>query len=355
MARIKFIFVMLALSVSVYSGSASAQVPGVGSAAAAVNYCPKLKGSLFGVLKNTDWNNAFPITVFGISAGPNSNPPRLHMRPLCKCNWRFPGLNEIPFGIGITYWLPLYIAEVTHKAGCFIALPETHILKGYEAQSSGRNPLPSGGNSTNQNRQVHFYIYALFKLLDLFSEILCSAGNKGFDLAYVTEIDPSWQNDLWASTFFPEGALFANPVARVACAVEAVKINLLRSFPIDAMWWCLGSNHMYPVSSNSGVTDSAEMTNMKALGRFLYKQHRTFFLSETIGKSAECSSNYTPRLPKQQYRVNPVFPKAERVSKPIVLGRDYKFWKFPPSLANFPSHEGGAYVLWRGTQCCLRF
>lgn len=317
--------------------------------------CHGMSGGIIDVFNATDWDNAFPITFFGFDIGGGDNPPRLHEDAFCKCQWRLPGLSAIPFGIGLTFWNPLYMVDTSAKSQCFKTMPMLNgALSGYEAQSSGKG-THSGSSGGGQRRQIHFFVFPIFKILDLFAEVFCSGGNKGFDLAYTTEIDPTWQNDLWAATFFPEAGLFANVPSRLACMVEAVRINVMRSFPIDAMWWCLGAHHLYPVSGNSNVSKAAEDTNMKALGRFLYKQHRTFFLSTKIGSGAKCHSTYSPRLPKQQYRVDPLFPSSlDNINKPIVLGRKYLFWKFPPPVMNYPTHEGSAFLLWSGTQCCLR-
>lgn len=346
------LFAGIAFAQSAPDTSGAGSAPGKNSKWPA---CHTMSGSIVDVLANMDWNNAFPITFFGIDIGGGGNPPRLHEDAFCQCNWRTPGLNAIPYGIGLTFWNPIYIVETSKAAGCFITLPVEGLLKGYTAQNSGKGSVGAhkGGS---QRRQIHFYSFPVLKMLDMFTEVFCSGGNKGFDLVYLTEIDPTWQNDLWAATFFPEGTLFSNVLARVACGVEAAKVNFGRSYPIDAMWWCLGAQHLYPVSGNSDTGTASEQTNMKALGRFLFRQHRLSALSTTIGKKAACFATYSPRLPKQQYRIDPVFPSAVRgVSKPIVLGRSYLFWKFPPPVFNYASHESGAFVLWRGTQCCLRF
>src|SRR5690606_3368632 len=57
--------------------------------AAAAGAC---KGSIFNPITDTNWNNMFPITVGGISAGGGSNPPLMHMPALCMC----PGAYGIP-------------------------------------------------------------------------------------------------------------------------------------------------------------------------------------------------------------------------------------------------------------------
>ncbi|MDA4835001.1 TraU family protein, partial [Enterobacter hormaechei] len=43
-----------------------------------------------------------------------------------------------------------------------------------------------------------------------------------FDVAYMTEIDPLWNDDVLTTLINPEVALFNNPIAVAACAADCV-------------------------------------------------------------------------------------------------------------------------------------
>ena len=92
----KKLFAVLALTLS---GAANAVVPAV------------CTGQFFNPMSDTDWNTIFPITIAGaeISNGVNQVAPLMRaMPPVCVC----PTIFGFPFfGIGITYWQPLFISE----------------------------------------------------------------------------------------------------------------------------------------------------------------------------------------------------------------------------------------------------
>ena len=59
-----------------------------------------------------------------------------------------------------------------------------------------------------------------------------------FDLAYLTEVDPLWNDDELTLILNPEAVLFANPVAVAACAADCVAATA--GFGIAEMFWCAG-------------------------------------------------------------------------------------------------------------------
>src|SRR3546814_1441818 len=58
------------------------------------------------------------------------------------------------------------------------------------------------------------------------------------DIAYVTEIDPLWQDDTLTALINPEVALFANPLAQTACAADCGAAT--GKLPLDPLFWCAG-------------------------------------------------------------------------------------------------------------------
>ena len=53
-------------------------------------------------------------------------------------------------------------------------------------------------------------------------------GKGSFDLAYLTEVDPLWNDDELTLILNPDAVLFANPVAIAACAADCVAARGLR-------------------------------------------------------------------------------------------------------------------------------
>jgi conjugal transfer pilus assembly protein TraU len=58
---------------------------------------------------------------------------------------------------------------------------------------------------------------------------------RDFDLAYMTEVDPLWNDDSLAFIINPEALLFGNPIAQTACVADSVAAAVYQ--PIDPLFW----------------------------------------------------------------------------------------------------------------------
>jgi conjugal transfer pilus assembly protein TraU len=336
MNSIKKLLALIALLTA--SAIASAQVPSV------------CGGNLFNPVTDTDWNTMFPITIAGatISGGGNSNPPLMAaMPPICTC----PTIFGFPMiGIGITYWQPLYISEIERRPGCLSSLGGVNVLPGYSSLHSEQS-INGTKNSKEVNRmQVHWYEYPVFAMLDMMKSVSCTSAS-GFNLAYLTEIDPLWQDDLWGAVFTPEAAVFANPIATAACAIDSVASSL--DYPMDSLFWCAGSwGNVYPLSGNSSHSGDPFTMNNQIQAKFLARNHRMNLGWQTIGPSAVCSAHINPIWVKSQYRYNQVGP-ISRKGRAVVTGSNGKLFQFP-AVTNAPTKEHTVNLIWQGQQCCLK-
>ena len=117
------------------------------------------QGEVFNPINDPNWNNMFPVTVAGISMGGGSNPPLMHMDPICMC----PGPYGVDMpGIGMTYWEPTFLAEVARTPGCMSTLGGVQVLEGYDEQTSNQKYGSGRDHGSVTRMQVHWYIYPLF-------------------------------------------------------------------------------------------------------------------------------------------------------------------------------------------------
>ena len=340
----KLIACLLALAATLTVGDASAQSTAVASGASC-------QGEVWDPL-TIDTNDMFPITVFGVQTGPYSDPPEMYEPPVCEC----PGIFGIPsIGIGSTFWQPTNIVEIERTAGCMESLGGVNFLStssaaGFSALNSEQvNNNGQEGASTNR-MQIHLYAYPVFKVLNLFSSMACLGSSTGFDVAWMTEVDAAWQSDELAALLAPEAALFANPIAQAACAVDSVAAGV--AFPIDALFWCEGGwGSVYPMSGNSQHGNSPFQMNNSLMGKFLARQARIGLEWATIGPTAMCYSTPTPIWIKDQYRVEQIMP-IPRYGPPEYIGGS-EFTQLPVQ-ANYPTRESTVNLLWQGTECCSR-
>lgn len=308
------------------------------------------------VISDTNWDDFYPIVVDGMSIGDRGQPPLVKEPTPCYC----PGyltFGAPAAGIGVTYWQPLYMAEVTRSPGCLISMG-THdqVLKGYGNLTGNRSGITqsSGGTRSGGLLQVHWYVYPLFQMLDMSLGSVCGDSSDGFSLVGMSEIDPAWNNDMWSAVIAPEAVLVANPIMQFACIVDAISTTF--SYPLDAMFWCDGSwgDSIYPLSGNVNSAQSSRQANALALTKFMALEARLGLLKGTIGYPAECGSYTTYFLPRSQFRVNPVYPIAKSSGPSIYLGQTVLRWAYAPP-GNFPLNQDSAYLMWNAQQCCMHY
>ena len=324
-------------------------VASVACAAIAPTVC---HGKLFNPITDTNWNDFFPLTIMGMQMGPNGNPPEMYVPPICVC----PGAFGIPSpGIGVSYWQPTYIAEVERNAGCAPSLGGgVSLFSGYSLENSEQAYTGSDGGTSESSQstrmQIHWYKYPLFSFFSAFNDLGCRSSG-GFALAYATEIDPTWQNDLWAGLYSPEAGLFANLPANTACIADAIAANV--AYPIDALFWCAGSwGNVYPFSGNSNESQTPFQVDNLELAKFIARLAREGLAWQTIGPSTICGAHVNPIWIKSQYRVDEVYPVITRGS-PLVVGA-LPFKQVPGLLTNTPVNTSMVDLIWQGRECCVR-
>ena len=60
---------------------------------------------------------------------------------------------------------------------------------------NGSQGTQAAGGENSHFAQAHYYIFPVWSMLELFADFPCLE-EAGFDLAYMTEIDPMWNSDV---------------------------------------------------------------------------------------------------------------------------------------------------------------
>lgn len=297
-----------------------------------------------------DWNNMLPATIAGayFINGPNVNAPDHFEPPTCVC----PGIFGIPSpGVGMTYWEPKYIAEMEWRPGCVPSLGGLKIFSMFDILK-GEN---RGGDTQNvkqaSNRaQIHWLRVPMMDMLTGGTLGALCKSTGGFAVAGLTEVDFTWQNDLWATVFAPEAVIFTSPAAQFACSADTVAASTV--FPLDWLFWCQGTwGSMYPFSGNVQFMNSQFQSNHGALGRYIARSFRIGLLWQSIGVTALCFDHPALVIKKSQFRFNQVYPWG-RYGGAVGFGSTGPL-QVPP-VANAPLREATSDVVWEGRQCCLR-
>lgn len=292
------------------------------------------------------WSCIFPITVgdIPIFKGRNPDTPNPHS-PLCVCQE-----GVVPrVGITIGYWEPARLVDVTRHPYCFVNLGGVIInLGGSIGTGTVRSRTSSGSNDSNY--QVHWYVYPLLYWLNIITNAVCvEKGN--FDITYITELDPTWNDDELAFVLNPEAILFANPVAQAACAADCIAASA--HLPIDALFWCAGcQGSMYPLTGHVQDAESGLQSSVLLVERMTFKMHRQGLLWGTFGGKALCHEYPMPIMDKSMYRYQMVYPMPTTISPAGCnpYGRTTAIWG---AAHTYPvKGEDFGYLVWRKRNCC---
>ncbi len=306
---------------------------------------PTCHGHFVNPLTDVCWDCFFPLSLGAADLWPSQYPdtpnPTL---PICLCGLR-PGLS---FG----FWEPVRLIDVTTKPFCFPNLggitinPGIYVGNGHMSYSGQKG----GEGQMSAKYQAHYYIYPIFYLLELLDDFICFE-QASFDLAYMTELDPTWQDDTLAALVYPETAVFDNTLAQVACSADCVAATA--HLPLDQLFWCAGCNGtMYPLTGNVGNNSTMDQSMRLAAERMIFKMHRTALAWGTMGSQGLCGKYIMPIMKKSQYRLQMTNPVA------ATSGR---FACEPPggsTVTQVTSHvypvvgEDVGYLLWRKRACC---
>jgi conjugal transfer pilus assembly protein TraU len=288
------------------------------------------------------WRCLFPISIgpvkvsFGQQdAGPS--PPFL-----CSCP--APPPLFVRFGVGVGLWEPARVAEVVRTPFC------SPTLGGIQLGDFG---IPAGTQKADQatdredaNYHVHWFSYPLLSWLNLLINFVCLKPEP-FDLLYLTELDPLWEDDELAFLLNPEAVLFANPAAQAACAADCAAASV--GFPLEPLFWCAGcQGSLYPLSGTIVHHTDGVASSLLEVQRLAAKLHRQALAHDTSSLSALCATHPSPLIRKTQYKTQMLYPLPDTTSA-HPLGRSTALMAgkaFPVKGEDF------SYLIFRKRLCC---
>lgn len=293
------------------------------------------------------WECLYPLRISGVTLGGKwgAVPDEAHNEPLCICNDEA-GLPML--GVTTSMWEPSFLVEFQHTPGCSSALGG--IKLGFDQTNRG---VSSGTKAQDEPHlsflHYHWFSFPILSILDLFNVPGCDTdGYMDFDLMFLSEVDPTWNNDDLAFFTTPESALVANPIAIAACAADAVAATAGK--PLKSMFWCAGSwGGIYPLSGHTAGAKGIIWDTSLYKARVLATLHRRGMARGTMGKEAMCDLPIKPTLPKTQYKFTLFHPVAE-TSRAHWFGESVLRWginRVIPAVGEDP-----LYVIWRWKDCC---
>lgn len=285
----------------------------------------------------------FPIQIAGASIdggqADNGDPPP---DAICQCQ-----KGEVEqIGVGIGFWEPARIAEVVRTPMCFPTL-------GGEIIGKSRAPAGTHEGHTNENKNtfyhVHWIQYPVLNWLGMAITEGACAVSETMDVAYLSEVDPWWDDDEATFILNPEVVLFANPIAQVVCVADTIKAALTK-FGFDFLFWCSGSQgSVYPISGSNANHVGGIDSTLAITHKMIFKLHREMIAGDTSTSAAMCGAVPQPILRKNQYKQQMLYPVPQS-NTCYGLGVPSMFWG---TAREFPyKGEDFSYVIWRKRTCC---
>lgn len=320
-----------------------------------VNAGANCTGNFPNFVSDVCWSCTFPLRFFGSSSIDNGQEDTntLGSKSICNCG--------VELGIPISFWEPVRLVDVVRAPYCLTNLGGVQPSVGPNGNQDGgyvkRDDQISdngGGIALGMDSSfwhMHWYINPLMGVMNLITETKCIE-NKGFDIAYLSEIDPTHDDQDLENLLTPDAFLFGNVLAQTACSADCVSATA--GFGSNTLFWCGGCNGgLYPLS---GMVKS-HVGNIQAtslmMQRLAAKLHRAGSQWASTGENGLCG--YYPQIimDKKNYKysvLNPV-PQTEKINGRCCqpMGRTTTVFGANKDL---PGKENFGYLIYRKRDCC---
>lgn len=249
---------------------------------------PGCVGKMWNPITDLDFRLMGGIKIVGFAIMPTPDlgePPKHQAQTICFCK---DGLDT-GFGFGLTYWLPSYINDLARQSGCIGFLGGINVLPGFisltSGQEYGRNDLGKEGSTSMQIHWAYADVAAIAGK-SMFEK--CGGVTSDLNIAYMTEPDFVFQNDVYSVIMTPQASILAAVpmLSQMTCGMEAIA-NTLGGWQDWGV--CAWEGTRLPYSGSSISESSAQVTNMDVTVKFLSRQSLLGANLRTMGTDATCA------------------------------------------------------------------
>lgn len=297
------------------------------------------KGHFINPITDICWACLFPLSIGGANVVHSSLPDTQNAATAI-------GVCPGRIGLNIGYWEPFAIADITDTPYCLVNLGGHKLHLGLGQTQGGRKDF--GRGQTRAFYHAHWYKYPLIHWLNLITSTACHEEGD-FDIAYLTELDPTWNDSEMSFVLSPESVLFGNPVAQASCAADSIKSSLNQG-SMDSLFWCAGSQGShYPLTGHVNAPISPVQTALLLTERLNFKLHREMLITDSSpAPGAICIPHHYSVTPKSRYRyemVNQV-PDGKHC---YPSGASTLSWEAGKIKPHTPGQYG--FLVWRKRNC----
>lgn len=299
------------------------------------------EGNFVNPITDVCWECIFPVTIGSVAVASGAQPDTANpSSPIQIC----PMGIFYRIGMAMGYWEPMALADVTRSPYCMVNLGGFNLGVGNVGTGTGTQ---EDGEAPGAFYHVHWYKYPLTYWLNIITSAGCLQGGD-LDIAYLSELDPMWNDSSLSIIVNPEAVLFNNIIAQGACAADAAA-SLVHK-PLDVLFWCAGSQGtMYPFTGYTSNEYSPLQSSLLVAERMAFKLHREGLIMNSIGAdTAVCFEYPSPIIPKERWRYQMV-NKHPDAGQCHPVGRSVMRWETGRNLPNDRRNFG--YLFWRKRNC----
>jgi conjugal transfer pilus assembly protein TraU len=249
------------------------------------------------------------FTLYGVGSPPDGASSKLNL-PACACS---DALGVPEFGFPIGYWSPQKVNEVVTTPWCSPSLGGIKLQDSFRGMGHNKGTTIGGAEQPAAFYQYHYFAYPIMSMLGMLSLPSCSGLFVDFDLLYISEIDPMWNNDILSLLLNPESIIFSTPMAFAWCSADCILTTADNQ--LEEFYGCAGCDgSLYPLTGNVFPQPDPVAGSSLITQRVLASLHRKGLAQKTIGDEAMCDTEYFPTIPRSQYKFSMMWPVPESTS-----------------------------------------
>lgn len=302
------------------------------------------------------WQCLLPISIGPLKVGGGITPRKRDTEnpnlPLCTCI-----KNNLPIpGITLGFWEPIRLVDITRTPYCMTSLGGIQMGPNDIRKISSYSRSYGNRIAHNSFYHVHYYVYPLIWWLELITDLVCLEKST-FDVAYLSELDPTWNDPKIQTLLNPESFLFGSSAAQAACSIDCTAATA--HLPRDELFWCAGCwGNLYPFSGANADHVGGVQSSSLYVSRILAKMHRIGLAQATATNESKfprpgseiCRKSTALKIKKSQYKLQMVYPSSSTTLGCWPLGLSDMAYS---SFKEYPSDgQDWSYVIWRKKNCC---
>ncbi len=303
-------------------------------------------GRVINPITDICWSCLFPIRLgksVRLSKTGTLSDAETDAPSFCVCDLK-PGLN-------MSFWEPIRTVEIVRTPGCSPSLGGIKLptVNAPSYSKVHQKHYEGGARRHTAFYQVHWFVTPWLFTLEVLLDQACLE-QAPWDLAYMSELDPLWNDSVASFILQPDSAQFANPLSIAACSADCIAASM--GLPLNNLYWCSGcQGSLFPLTGWVASSVSHIKSWMLLAHRFAVKMAREGLLWSAHGRDGQCGPYIQPLFQKDVWRMELLYPApAGAKTFCVPLGRGTTTHYEGRTMS--PGSEDGVILMWRRRDCC---